>query len=257
MDYFVICLVALAGSALTFFSGFGLGTLLLPVFAIFFPLDLSVALTAIVHFLNNLFKLALVGRKADKKTVLAFGLPSVLAAFAGALLLAGLSKAEPLYSYQLSEKVFYVTPLKLSIATVLFFFSLFDTVPRLAAIQFPARYLFVGGLLSGFFGGLSGNQGALRSAFLIRANLTKETYIATGVVIACLVDITRLSVYSGQILQFGDKIQARLVIAATLSAFVGAFIGNRMLKKITIRALQLVVTVMLLVFSLLLAAGII
>ena len=37
MDYLIICLVALAASGLTLFSGFGLGTLLMPAFALFFP----------------------------------------------------------------------------------------------------------------------------------------------------------------------------------------------------------------------------
>ena len=61
MEYIVVCLAALLASALTLFSGFGLGTLLMPVVAIFFPLNLAIAITAIVHLLNNLFKFALVG----------------------------------------------------------------------------------------------------------------------------------------------------------------------------------------------------
>ena len=70
MDLLIISLTALLGSALTLFSGFGLGTLLLPAFALFFPLELSVALTAVVHFLNNLFKLVLLGSHADRVTIL-------------------------------------------------------------------------------------------------------------------------------------------------------------------------------------------
>ena len=58
MEYLIICVVCLVTSALTLFSGFGLGTLLLPAFALFFPVDVAVGLTAIVHFLNNLFKLS-------------------------------------------------------------------------------------------------------------------------------------------------------------------------------------------------------
>lgn len=56
MDIVLIALVAFLGSGLTFFSGFGLGTVLLPAFALFFPVQIAVGLTAIVHFLNNLFK---------------------------------------------------------------------------------------------------------------------------------------------------------------------------------------------------------
>ena len=61
-EYLLICIVALLASGLTLFSGFGLGTLLLPAFALFFPVPAAIAMTALVHFANNLFKLALLGR---------------------------------------------------------------------------------------------------------------------------------------------------------------------------------------------------
>ena len=50
----LVLLVALAASLLSFFSGFGLGTLLLPAFAVVAPLDVAVAATAVVHLANNL-----------------------------------------------------------------------------------------------------------------------------------------------------------------------------------------------------------
>ncbi|MGA2225011.1 MAG: hypothetical protein ABSH41_11265 [Syntrophobacteraceae bacterium] len=83
MIYFVVCLAALFTSGLTLFSGFGLGTILMPVFAIFFPVEVAIALTAIVHFLNNLFKLMLVGKYTDKGVVLRFGIPAVILPFSG------------------------------------------------------------------------------------------------------------------------------------------------------------------------------
>jgi uncharacterized membrane protein YfcA len=66
MVYIIICVSAFLASALTLFSGFGLGTLLLPVFSLFFPIQTAVALTAVVHLLNNLFKLALLGKHAER-----------------------------------------------------------------------------------------------------------------------------------------------------------------------------------------------
>lgn len=257
LEYLVICLFAFLASGLTFFSGFGLGTILLPVFALFFPVDISVALVAIVHFLNNLFKLSLIGKKASRQVLLRFGGPAILAAFAGAYLLTLLSETEPLLSYSLAGRNFAVTPLKLVIAFLLFVFALFDIIPKLIRLNFDAKYLSLGGLLSGFFGGLSGHQGALRTAFLIRAGLAKETFIATGIAISVLIDISRLSVYSADILRTGDRIDYTLLLAATLSAFTGAIIGHRVLKKITIKTLHLAVGIMLLVFSLLLAFGIV
>ncbi|WP_245583697.1 sulfite exporter TauE/SafE family protein [Salinimicrobium xinjiangense] len=257
LEYIIICLFALLASGLTFFSGFGLGTILLPVFALFFPLDISIALVAIVHFLNNLFKLSLIGRKADKKVVLKFGIPAILAAFAGAYLLTLLSETEALISYSLAGKTFEITPLKLIIAFLLFVFALFDIVPRLMKLNFDPKYLPLGGVLSGFFGGLSGHQGALRTAFLIRAGLTKEVFIGTGIVISVFIDISRLTVYAADILKIRSEINYSLLIAATLSAFVGAAVGNKILKKITIETLHRAVGIMLLVFSVLLAAGIV
>lgn len=257
MDYFLICLVAFIGSGLTLFSGFGLGTLLVPVFALFFPIDLAIALTAVVHFLNNLFKLGLVGKHADKYIILRFGLPSLFASFAGAYLLSLISKANPIYDYTLGESSFSIMPIKLTIGLLLVFFALFDILPKLAGLQFDKKYLFLGGLLSGFFGGLSGNQGALRSAFLMRANLSKEAFIGTGVVIACMVDISRLSIYSEKIFQNGLPVNYGMIVSATLCAFFGAYVGNKLVKKITIKTLQYIVAIALVVFGLFLSLGII
>ncbi len=44
LEYVVVPLAAMSASALTFLSGFGLGTLLMPVLAIFFPSQLLSAL---------------------------------------------------------------------------------------------------------------------------------------------------------------------------------------------------------------------
>ena len=44
MDIVVVSIAALFASALTLFSGFGLGTLLMPVVAIFFPVEIAIAI---------------------------------------------------------------------------------------------------------------------------------------------------------------------------------------------------------------------
>lgn len=256
MNYLVICLVAFLASGLTLFSGFGLGTLLLPAMAIFFPIDTAIALTAIVHLLNNLFKFALLGRHADRATVLRFGLPAILAALLGARMLLWLSHLQPLLIYQLFGLQFQIMPVKLVVAGLMVFFALFELLPRLAEISVEKKYLPLGGLLSGFFGGLSGHQGALRSIFLLKAGLSKESFIATGVVITLLVDIPRIIVYSASFsLLQGDGVS--MLAAAVLSAFSGAFLGNRLLNKVTLRGIQLLVAGMLLGIAVGLALGLI
>ena len=59
--------------------GFGLGTLLMPAFALFLPVPVAVAATAVVHLANNLFKLVLVGWKAGWTVVVRFALPAAAA----------------------------------------------------------------------------------------------------------------------------------------------------------------------------------
>jgi uncharacterized membrane protein YfcA len=114
-----------------------------------------------------------------------------------------------------------------------------------------------GGLLSGFFGGLTGIQGAVRSAFLIKAGLSKEGYIATGVAIACLIDISRLSVYSTRIIEADLVANLPLLIPAILSAMTGALIGKKLLKKVTLELVKSLVAIMLILIGVLLGLGII
>lgn len=256
-EIIILCVAALVTSLLTFFTGFGLGTILMPVFAIFFPVDLAIALTGVVHFLNNIFKLSLVGLKADKKVVIRFGIPAFVAALAGAYLLLQISDLQPIYSYTLFNKEYSITPVKLIIAVLLIFFALTEVIPYFKNLQFGKDNLILGGLLSGFFGGLSGNQGALRSAFLLKSNLSKEAFIATGIVIACIVDFSRLGVYMTRFSKSGLNNNLTLVIAATLSAFIGAYFGNRLLKKVTLNTIQTIVTMMLIVLSIALGLGIV
>ena len=257
MEYIIICLVAFVASILTFFSGFGLGTILLPVLALFFPIEVAIALTGVVHFFNNMFKLTLVGRNANKKVLLYFGVPAVIAAFLGALVLVNITDLPTLYEYQIGDRNFEITPVNLIIAVVLIAFAIIELLPFIKKLKFDTKHLPFGGILSGFFGGLSGHQGALRSAFLINSGLTKEAFIGTAVVISSFVDFTRLSVYSTRILDAGLKDNLPLIISATSSAIIGAFIGNKLLKKVTLDFIQKLVAVLLIVISVALGLGLI
>ncbi len=257
MEIIIISLAAFFTSLLTFFSGFGLGTILTPVFAIFFPIDIAIAMTGVVHFTNNLFKITLVGRNIDKAVLIRFGLPAILAAFVGAWLLLRITALPSLMQYELWGREFEVTPVKLVIALLLIVFSILEIAPAAQRIQFGKDKLVFGGLLSGFFGGLSGLQGAIRSAFLIKSGLSKEAYIATGVAIACLVDFSRLSVYASRFAaaDLGENIV--LLAVATMAAIAGAFTGNKLLKKVTLRGIQILVAVMLIFISVALGSGLI
>ncbi len=257
LELIVICAAALLASMITVFSGFGLGTLLLPVFAIFFPTSIAVAMTALVHFGNNLIKLVLFGRWADKTVLRRFGIPALLASFVGARLLVTLADDPPIASYELFGSRYEMTRIGVVVGILIAAFAAWEAIPRLSRIGFDPKYLAVGGALSGFFGGLSGHQGALRSAFLVRCGLTKEAFVGTGVVIACAVDAARLFEY-GRDMEFAPiRERWTLVAAAVASAAAGAILAARVLPRVSMHAIRRLVTVMLFIVAVLLVAGLV
>jgi hypothetical protein len=155
----------------------------------------AVGVTAVVHLANNLFKIFLVGRSANKKIIIRFGIPAVIVALLGAFLLTYVSAFPAIASYQLGGHVHEITIVKLVIGLIIVIFSCLELTPSFQKIAIDQKYMPIGGLLSGFFGGLSGNQGALRSMFLIKAGISKEEFIGTNVILAVIVDLGRLLVY--------------------------------------------------------------
>lgn len=234
----------------------------MPVFAIFFPLEIAIASTAVVHLANNLFKVGLLGKKADMKVVLSFAIPGILFAFFGAYLLTFLADLPAITTHAIGSKMLKITPIKLVIAHLILFFSLLELLPYFEKMAFDRKYLSLGGALSGFFGGLSGLQGALRSAFLIKAGLEKESFIGTGVVCAVFVDFSRLIVYGVSFFSKEFKTLSahggiELVITATIAAFLGSFTGSQLLKKITLPTIKYIVGIMLLLLSIALGMGLV
>jgi len=256
MEIVLVSLVALLAAILTFFTGFGLGTLLTPAFMVFFPVDIAIGLTAVVHLLNNLFKLFLVGKNADKSILLRFGIPAILFSFLGAYLLTLIPDSQPLLVHHWFGGYYPVFPIKAVIAILLLFFAVMDISPSIKNANISQKYIPIGGALSGFFGGLSGHQGALRSAFLIKSGLSKEAFIGTTVFLSCFVDITRLSVYGSRLT--AEVLQENIVwvVSATLSAFLGAYIGNKIFKKAPVKFIERIVASALIIYSIAMLLGI-
>ena len=255
MEIIIVCIASLTASALTLFSGFGLGTLLMPVVAIFFPVEIAIAVTAMVHLANNLFKAALLGGKADPSVLFRFGVPAVLFAFIGAWVLGRLAGMPPIFEYAAWGRQMRVSPVNLMVGLLILCFVVLELSSKFASLSLDKKYQALGGAVSGFFGGLSGHQGAFRSLFLLKAGLDKERFIATGVMLAVMVDMSRLLMYGWEMAAHPSGIDWRLVSAASVSAFAGAYFGAKLVKKLTIRAIQGAVSVLLSIVALGLISG--
>jgi len=253
MPEIVIYISALLASGLTLISGFGLGTLMLPVFALFFPVEVAVGITAIVHVLNNIFKMGLIYKNVNWKVVLLFGLPGMVGAGLGAFYLLSF-KTDAIW---FQNEWITVKPLYAIIGFLMILFAVVELKPNIKSFKFSKKYLLPGGFVSGFFGGLSGHQGALRSMFLVRANLEKTTYIATGVAIALMVDATRIPIYWSKYNVHFIQDNLRVLALSTLFAFLGAFLGKKMIKKISYRGVHLTVGVLLIFMGVSMIVGLI
>lgn len=255
MDVLLIAGVACAASLLTFFSGFGLGTLLLPAFALSFPVEAAVMMTAVVHLANNLFKLSLMRSHVETRVVLRFGVPALVAAWFGASLLLRLSGYPALAEYELLGRRGEISWTGLVVGALMLVFALRELTTANGRTVVAPRWLPVGGLISGFFGGLSGHQGALRSAFLLGCGLSKEAFVASGVALACLIDVSRLSHYLPSLRALEDRAVLAPMGAAVVAAFAGALTGRRLLSKVTIGFVHRLVGALLLVVGAALMAG--
>lgn len=243
-EYLILALLSFFAGGLTLFTGFGLSTILLPVFVIFFPVAIAVPSTAIVHFLNNFYKLFIYFKQINIKILLRFGLPALLASIAGAFLLQKLSSNE--------------RNLEILLGILIILISFMEMFPAIRNLKIGIKWAPLGGVISGFFGGLSGHQGLFRSAFLVKSGLSKNSFIATGVGIAVLVDITRLSVYGSTI--FTTSIISSNdfwlpVIISTTSALFGVSLATDLVKKMTIDVIRNMVFGLIFISGILLVLG--
>ena len=261
MEYIVIALVAFFVSGMTLFSGFGLGTLLLPAFALFFPVEVAVGATALVHGANSAFKAALLGKDADRDLVIRFGVPALLAAVPGAALLGLLVSMDPLFTYSVGARVAEVTPVKLTIAVLMLLFGVLELLPGSGGWRVGRSHMVWGGMLSGFFGGLSGHQGALRAAFLAKVAASAPVFVGTTAVIALLVDVMRISTYSVIAMTAGNgpamsSLDWGLLATAVAAAFAGVMTGRRYLHKVTMRRIQILTGLLLLAIAVAMGSGV-
>jgi uncharacterized membrane protein YfcA len=243
-EYLILALLSFFAGGLTLFTGFGLSTILLPVFVIFFPVAIAVPSTAIVHFLNNFYKLFIYFKQINTRILLGFGLPALLASIIGAFLLQKLSSNE--------------RNLEIILGILIISISFMEMFPAIRTLKIGIKWAPLGGVISGFFGGLSGHQGLFRSAFLVKSGLSKNSFIATGVGIAVLVDITRLSVYGSTI--FTTSIISSNdfwlpVIISTTSALFGVSLATDLVKKMTIDVIRNMVFGLIFISGVLLILG--
>ena len=97
--------------------------------------------------------------------------------------------------------------------------------------QLRGTLAWLGGALSGFFGGLVGNQGGIRTAAMLGFNVDKRQFVATTTAVALLIDMARVPVY----LALEGQRLARMWPAIALAAAgvaAGTLFGEQLLARV-------------------------
>jgi uncharacterized membrane protein YfcA len=217
MEMFVVLLAMVAcvvAAALTVPAGFGLATMMTPVFLVWFDPHQAIAGVAIVHGVHNLIKSRMLREHIDRDALKRFGWALLIGALIGALL----------------QSIIPSDPLLLVVGLALIVLPLLKVSESWSSIRLPEAEDRLGGFGSGFLGGLTGHQGALRAMFLKERLPDKSAYAATAAVLALVVDLTRIPIYlvnDASVLSTNTW----LMVGFVLSALVGAQLGKRWLER--------------------------
>jgi uncharacterized protein len=231
----LLILLAFAGAiagALGAVVGFGIGSVLTPVFAIELDTKLAVAAAALPHAVGTVQRFWRLRRSIDAGLLVRFGLPSAIGGLIGALLHGVLSDA-------IVTGVF---------ATLLLFAGLSEWTGLSRRMRFGGVLSYTAGALSGLLGGLVGNQGGIRSAALLGFDVAKTTFIAVATATALIVDAVRVPVY---LYQEHDRLLSiwPAIVAATTGVVIGTAAGGDLLRWVPDRLFRRAVAATLIVLG--------
>ncbi|MBI4407749.1 MAG: sulfite exporter TauE/SafE family protein [Candidatus Kerfeldbacteria bacterium] len=218
----VTILASLAGTV----TGFGTSTIMLPILLFWMPLPETLLLVGAIHWFGNVWKLLFFREGIQWKLVLTFGLPGLLLTYLGAKLAFDLPEA--LLSRLLGGFL-------ISYALYLFINPRF----KIKASHLTAT---VGGAASGFLAGIFGVGGAVRGAVLAAFDLPKAIYIATGAVIAIMIDSVRITTYVTE----GSTLTQTLWMAMLLfipASLLGVYLGKKVVDHIPQQSFRIVVVI--------------
>jgi uncharacterized membrane protein YfcA len=235
-----VLLVAIAAGSVAALAGFGIGSLLTPVFAIHFPLKVAVAAVAIPHFIATAFRFWLLRADVDRRLLWSFGIFSALGGLIGALA----------HSWASSPALTIVFGGALLLA------ALSELTGAARRIRLRGAAAWVAGAASGILGGMVGNQGGIRSAALLGFQTSRVAFVATATAVALFVDGARLPVY---LWLEGNALtgMVRPIALACVGCVIGTFYGRRILDRIPeARFRQIVALLILLLGATMLATGI-
>jgi uncharacterized membrane protein YfcA len=213
--YVAVVLAGIAAGGVASIAGFGIGSLLTPVFVTQVATQIAVAAVSIPHVVGTAARLWLLRGQVDRHLLVRFGLTSAAGGLTGALLQARTSSE--------GLAIVFGSLLLFAAATELTGFS--------KRMRFRGAAAWIAGALSGLLGGLVGNQGGIRSAAMLGVDVGRQAFVGTATAVALIVDGARLPVY---VATTGHELLVLWpsILLATIGVACGTLFGHRLLIRI-------------------------
>lgn len=228
MFLLLVALVAVLAGATASIAGFGIGSLLTPLLALRFGTPVAIALVALPHAAATVLRAWRLRAAVDWALFRRFGLWSAIGGLAGALLFTRLAG-----------------PALTRLLGALLVLTAISTLTGWAArVRLPSWAAWLLGLLSGFFGGIVGNQGGLRAGALLGLGLAPATFVAVSTMSGVIVDAVRTPLY---VTRAGADVARAwpVVLVATAGAIAGTLVGERLIFGMHPRTFQRVVALLI------------
>jgi len=183
--------------------------------AYWYPARLAVAAVSMPHLVATAYRLWLVRQHVDLSVLRSFGLMSAVGGLTGAVVQAWLVSRY----------------LEILLAALLVFVGVGGWLGYTKKMRFTGIWAWIAGAISGFLGGLVGNQGGLRSGAMLGLGVPRDAFIATATATGVIVDLARMPVYVAT--QWRELQTIALpIIAMTTGVLVGTITGIGLLRKV-------------------------
>ena len=211
----LIVIAGIAAGGVASVAGFGIGSLLTPVFVTQVATQIAVAAVSIPHVVGTAARLWLLRGQIDRQLLVKFGLTSAAGGLTGALLQARTSSAG----------------LTIVFGSLLLFVAASELTGLSKRMRFRGAAAWIAGALSGLLGGLVGNQGGIRSAAMLGVDVPRQAFVGTATAVALIVDGARLPVY---LVTAGHELRELwpTISLATVGVVCGTVFGHRLLIRI-------------------------
>jgi uncharacterized protein len=222
---FVLFIASLAAGLIAAIGGFGIGSVLTPIFAAQIDTKLAVAVVSIPHLAGTFVRFLRLRKHINRPLALTFGAASAVGGLVGAVL----------HAYANGPILGYV------FGTLLISAGLSGLTGIAERIEMKGPWRWIGGFASAVFGGRVDNQGGIRSAAMLGFDLSKESFVATATVIALVVDGARMPIY---VVTEHERMLMMwpIMLMATIGVLIGTFAGSYLLDRIAERMFKRVIS---------------